>query len=182
MYGLIHAAARKMVLDQLGAEAWRRVLERAGFDDLHFINGEVYSDETTFALIGAIVEESGIAADKLLFEFGRFWIGFVGTSAFANAMAATGDDFVSFVDGLDRLHRSVRTAMPQARMPSFEVLDARVGRVEILYVSERAGLETFVAGLLQGLLEKFGERGAISHAPADDGVVFSVALEARAAA
>ncbi|WP_135209881.1 heme NO-binding domain-containing protein [Vitreimonas flagellata] len=182
MYGLIHSAARQMVLDQLGAEAWRRVLQRAGFDDLHFINGEVYSDEATFALIGAIVDENGIASDTLLFEFGRYWIGFVATSAFANAMAATGDDFVSFVDGLDRLHRSVRTAMPQARMPSFEVLSAIGGNVEILYVSERAGLDNFVAGLLQGLLEKFGARGAISYARADDGVVFSIALEARAAA
>ena len=182
MYGLIHSAARQMVLEQLGADAWSRILARAGYVDMHFINGEVYGDEVTFGLVGASSDVIAMPADELLFAFGRYWIGFVGQSAFSSAMKATGKDFVSFVAGLDRLHRSVRIAMPEARMPSFEVLQPDAAHVKILYVSDRRGLEAFVAGLLQGLMDRFGESGQISHAHAPDGVVFTIALRARAAA
>lgn len=182
MYGLIHSAARQMVLEQLGPDVWRQTLDRAGLDDLHFISGEVYGDEVTLGLIGAIVETTSIPADTLMFEFGRYWITFVAKSAFARAMDVSGGDFVSFIDGLDRLHRGVRTAMPMARMPSFEVLHSTPDRVEVLYVSERQGLERFVCGLLTGLLERFGERGAVGFAHAEDGIVFSINMEARAAA
>lgn len=182
MYGLIHSAARQMVLDQFGAETWRSVLERAGMSELHFIHGEVYTDETTLSLIGAIVETASIPADTLLFEFGRYWISYVSGSAFSRAMTMSGNDFVSFVEGMDRLHRGVRTAMPMARMPSFEVLSSTSRIVEILYISERTGLDSFVAGLLTGLLERFGEKGVVTYAPADDGMVYSIALETRAVA
>lgn len=182
MYGMIHTAARQMVLDRFGPEAWERVIARAGFDSMHFINGEVYGDDVTLALVGAIVAESGMPADELLRAFGKYWIGYVTTSPFAAAFNATGHDFTSFVDGLDRLHRSVRTAMPRANMPKFEVLETAPGRVDILYSSTRAGLEPFVAGLLLGLLERFGESGEISYSPGEGGVVFAVAMRARAAA
>jgi hypothetical protein len=182
MYGLIHSAARQMVLDQFGGETWRSALERSGLSELHFIHGEVYADEVTLGLIGAIVETTRMPVDALLFEFGRYWITYVSGSAFSRAMAMSGNDFVSFVEGMDRLHRGVRTAMPMARMPSFEVLSSTPHVVEVLYVSERAGLDAFVAGLLTGLLERFGQKGVVTHASASDGIVYSIAIEARAAA
>ena len=183
MYGMIHNAARELAVAQWGEDAWRRILDRAGLDEIHFIAGDVYSDEVTFGLMGAITEETGVPLETLLFDFGRYWIIYASESAFASVMRTCGADFQSFVAGLDRMHRSIRTAMPQAQMPSFEVLSNTDGRVEILYASTRQGLEPFVDGLFVGLLDHFKEAGEISHAPRnDEGVVFTVKLAKRRAA
>jgi len=182
MYGMIHAAARQLTLDRFGPEAWERIRARSGLTDMHFISGETYPDEATSALLNEIVAECGIPVDGLLRAFGAYWITYVTLSTFAAAFEATGRDFVSFIEGLDRLHRGVRTAMPRADMPKFEVLESAAGCVDVLYVSNRTGLEPFVEGLLHGLLRRFNEQGEISWRATPDGVVFTVAMTQRTAA
>ena len=74
-----------------------------------------------------------------------------------------GNDLVSLLSNLDRMHVGIAAQMPGASMPSFEVLDASDTQIKIRYRSERDGLEAFVVGLLQGLLNQFNDFGEIRY-------------------
>ena len=75
------------------------------------------------------------------------------------------------------MHSSVQTTMPTARMPVFEVIDRAPGRIKLQYDSDREGLQSFVEGLLEGLMSHFGETGKVVHHSLPEGDVFSVEYE-----
>jgi hypothetical protein len=182
MYGMIHQAARKMAIESMGEARWRDILAEIGFDEEHFISGRHYDDATTFALVGAVSKASGMAMDPLLEAFGRYWIGFAGASSYGRMLDVAGETFEELIESLDRMHASIKSTMPEASMPGFEVLESNGAAMELRYSSERTGLNSFVVGLLKGLLDRFGEVGEITpRAASDGGVIFSIAREMRAA-
>ena len=174
MYGMIHRAARDFALDSVDEQDWDAILQRLGLDNRHFISGQHYDDATTFELVGALSELLGTPVPDLLYEFGRYWIGFTERSDYAAALAMAGDDLVTFLRNLDDLHHGIQATMPEASLPSFTVKNADAGQIELLYMSDRQGLETFVEGLLAGLLAKFSEHGSISHRADAGGVAFLI--------
>ena len=86
-----------------------------------------------------------------------------------------GDDLVTFLRNLDDLHRGVMATMPEAVLPSFSVEHSDSSRIDLLYQSDRAGLASFVTGLLQGLMDKFSETGSVTYATEPDGLMFHIA-------
>ena len=44
MYGLIHSAARELVLESMGPEMWANILKTCGLSEEHFINGKRFED------------------------------------------------------------------------------------------------------------------------------------------
>lgn len=174
MYGMIHRAAREFAMQTLDDEVWQSILTKVNLDSRHFISGQHYSDEDTFALIGELSEHLDTPVPELLTEFGRYWISFTGRSDYSAALAMAGDDLVTFLRNLDELHHGIQATMPEASLPGFTVMVADPDQIVLLYTSERQGLETFVEGLLLGLLAKFSEAGAISHRPAQAGVEFRI--------
>ncbi len=174
MYGMIHRAAREFAMQSMDEEAWQSVLTKVGLDSRHFIRGQHYSDEHTFALIGELSDRLNIPAPELLTAFGRYWISFTEKSDYAPALAMAGDDLVTFLRNLDELHHGIQATMPEARLPGFTVKEADPSQIVLLYISDREGLETFVEGLLLGLLAKFSEAGSISHQPTEGGIEFRI--------
>lgn len=179
MYGMVHTAARSMVVDTLGEGAWTRILDEAQLNGEYFISGQNYSDDVTFALIGAISRVSGIETSDLLKNFGRYWIKYASNSSYGTMFRIGGLDLVTFLTNLNRMHASIHSTMPASRMPSFEVLHVEDGRIDVLYGSDRTGLFPFVEGLMSGLMEHFGETGHVTHMATADGDVFSLHREAR---
>jgi Haem-NO-binding len=175
MYGMIHRAARTMSVEVLGEAAFNALATDAGFDEADFLSARVYPDERTFALVGAIAVRAGMSVEEALRAFGRFWIGYADQSAYAPVMRMNGDTFEEFVSNLDRMHATIQRVMPETRMPSFEVVLSDAARIEVIYRSERTGLEAFVCGLFEGLIERFGESGQVSHAQGHDGIRFTIA-------
>lgn len=177
MYGMIHKAAREMVVREAGEMRWGAVLEASGVGEGAFISPKVYSDETTFALIGAVSSELGIPLPVLLESFGRFWISYADSSAYGGVMALTGADLLTFLQNLDRMHAEIRVSMRDARMPSFEAHEEGPDSIRLVYRSERAGLEPFVIGLLRGLLSRFAVTGEVAEVErTNDGTVFLITL------
>ncbi len=174
MYGMIHRAAREFAMQTLDEQVWQSILAKVNLDSRHFISGQHYSDEDTFALIGALSEKLDKPVPELLTEFGRYWINFTERSDYAAALAMAGEDLVTFLGNLDELHHGIQATMPDARLPGFTVQAVDADQIVLTYTSERQGLETFVEGLLLGLLDKFSETGAISHRPTKAGVEFTI--------
>ena len=179
MYGMIHRAARQMIRDSNDAEAWVRVLNATGLEDDAFISAQVYSDEVTFNLIGAISNELGTPVPDLLVQFGRYWVAFAASSPYSQILSLAGDDIATFIGNLDRTHASVKASMPGAVLPSFLLVRADERSLQVAYRSPRQGLEPFVLGLLQGLLEHFNEKGDVTEiGPSQDGVDFLIRFAA----
>ena len=174
MYGMIHKALRELAIDKAGEDAWREIAIECKLDSEHFISGQHYSDNVTNALIRAVAAKTGADVDTLLKDFGRHWIEFAENSSFSAVLDMAGDDLVTFLDNLDRMHVSIKTTMPEAVMPSFHVDKAGGDEVVMTYTSPRQGLTPFVTGLLEGVLARFGEQGEISSSPVKDGAVFRI--------
>ncbi len=174
MYGMIHKAAREYCEGRIGKDAWDRLMLRCDLDREHFISGKHYDDETTMRLLSEIRDTLGCEMDQLLFEFGHYWISFTQASSYAAAMKMLGDDMPTFMRNLDSLHQSVQSTMPEASLPSFVVIGESQTTIELLYRSNRDGLETFVKGLLTGLMDRFGESGDISSRYSGSDLIFTI--------
>lgn len=175
MYGMIHKAARQFTLECKGEATWADIMSRCDMNDEHFISGQHYSDAVTFSLLGEISNVLDTSLDDILFEFGRYWVEFTAHSSYANVLDMAGDDLVTFLENLDTMHRSIKATMPDAVMPIFAVIRNSGPEIELLYRSERAGLEQFVLGLLYGLMDRFSEHGEISFTRSDGDTIFAIA-------
>lgn len=178
MYGMIHRALRQMMIDRLGPSAWAKVELETNTGPADLISLCVYGDSKTIALIAASAARLGLPVDEALRDFGRYWVRFAELSSFGPIMDFTGEDLVTFIDNLDRMHRSVVLAMPDARVPSFSLLDETRERLLVRYRSDRTGLEHFVVGLLEGLMDRLNETGTVEIAGRDGQAIdFAIHLD-----
>jgi Haem-NO-binding len=164
MYGMTHRALRQMMIDELGPAAWSRIERETATGPADLISLCVYDDSKTIALINASAAQLGLGFDEALRVFGRYWVQFAEASSFGPIMDFTGQDIVTFINNLDRMHRSVVLAMPDARVPSFALVEETRDRLLVRYRSDRTGLESFVIGLLEGLMDRLGETGTVELA------------------
>lgn len=169
---MIHQAARDMAIDRLGQAGWDGLVASNGFSSRDFIGLDTYSDAQTMALIDMIAERLEISRDAALFDFGRRWMDFASASFFGRTLRMAGSDLETFLGNLDRMHAGLKSNLPTARMPSFQVLTADCRYIEVLYVSERDGLVPFTHGLLTAVAERFGANPEIAIELRANGVVF----------
>lgn len=183
MYGMIHRAVREMVTETAGAETWREIERDAVVGPREMISALVYDDSVTFAIVTAASARLGISVEDALRAFGRYWIRFTVQGPYADIIRFTGRDIVTVIANLDRMHSAVLAAMPDARMPSFSIVESAPRALRVRYKSERSGLDTFVAGLMEGLLDHFGHSGEVSRLPDGnhDGTDFVLRFDGGAA-
>ncbi|MGL4413151.1 heme NO-binding domain-containing protein [Roseinatronobacter monicus] len=174
MYGMIHQALRDMAIQHMGDAGWAALLQDAGLKQPLFIGMDYYSDETTMTLICLIAERLNMPLDTALHEFGGVWIDFAGASEYGRILQMAGDDFVTFLESLDRMHASIRSNMPKAEMPSFELIAADTEQMQLRYRSTRNGLAPFVQGILQAVAIRFQESVIISFHLEDGGAFFII--------
>ncbi len=176
MYGMIHQAARSLVIDLRGEEAWQEILDLSELNAEHFISAQYYGDDITYRLIGVASNYLGLETEVVLEEFGKYWLTFAEKTAYGSVLAMAGDDLETFLGNLDRMHSSISSTMPSAVMPSFLLGRTAEGGLLVAYRSERAGLAPFVKGLLRSVLERFGQTGEVSMKLTADGADFTILL------
>jgi hypothetical protein len=180
MYGMIHQAARDLALARLGAEEWERLVAEGGLSGRHFIGVEYYADAETMRLVGLIADRLGCDMDATFYQFGRFWVDFAAASAYGRVLSMAGGDLETFIANLDRMHASIKSNMPRASLPGFDVIASDADAILVLYRSERAGLAPFVQGILSAVAERFGEAVEVSFVEQDGGALFTLARRRRA--
>ena len=161
MYGMIHRAMRQMVHEELGEEAWLALEQKLAIGPTELLTGMVYDDALTLQIVAEAAARLNLSVEQCLFAFGQYWVRFAGQGSLSSIMKFTGQNLASFIAILDPLHLAVGAAMPGARLPSFATLENAPGHLVVEYRSDRAGLESFVLGLLQGLMDRFQARGDI---------------------
>lgn len=174
MHGMIHKALRELAIEKAGEDAWREIAAKCKLDSEHFISGQYYSDDITNEMIDAVAAKLGVDVETLLREFGRYWMRFAQNSSYSGVLDMAGDDLVTFLGNLDRMFAAIKAAMPKAIIPSFNLKAVKSDEIVIAYASQRKGLTPFIAGFLEGVLERFGEKGEISNSPRPGGAEFRI--------
>lgn len=162
MYGLVNRGVRDLVIAAHGEEVWQTIADKAGVDASGFDELVNYDDAITYALVDAASETLQQSAEDILFAFGQHWVLYTGSDKWGYLFDLAGNDFVSFLQGLDNLHGRVEIAMQESRIPQFSV-NKHDDHLILEYHSHREGLAPMVLGLLQGLQDKFDEQWSIEH-------------------
>lgn len=182
MFGMIHKSARAMVLEQFGPTAWDQILHSAKLDDGDFVSAQPYPDETTFRLIGAAASTAGLTVDQTLLAFGHHWVKTADQGLYSNVMAILAGSLLEALTNLDRMHASIQIALPDAQLPQFVVVSHDDRSIQLAYYSRREGLESFVSGLLEGLLMRFNQPGSVVFSGMDGAArLFTVTFDPPAA-
>jgi hypothetical protein len=162
MYGLVNQAVKSLLVEAQGEAVWQQVRTQAGAPD-EFSPLVPYDDAVTYNLVGAASEILGQPADRLLYQFGMYWVERIATAHYAEMMNASGTTFSLFLRNLDQMHERMRVTFPGYRPPSFRVVELDDSRLQVDYYSSRAGLVPFVEGLFHGLAVHFGRSLTIAQ-------------------
>jgi hypothetical protein len=152
---MVNKALEEMVCARLGDEAWEEIKTRAGVDVDVFVSNEAYDDEVTYKLVTAAAEVLQTPAQEILEEFGRHWILCTAREGYADLLDACGSTLPEFLANLPSFHTRVAMIFPKLAPPVFECTDRTEHSVRLHYHTHRAGLRSFVEGLLDGLGARF---------------------------
>ena len=156
MYGLVNKALQDLVVTSHGQAAWDRIKQEAGVEIELFISNDGYPDQVTYKLVSAASHQLGISADKVLFDFGRYWVLKTAREGYGDLMESAGRSLRGFLAYLPNFHSRVSLIFPHLTPPRFRCADVTANSMRLHYESDREGLASFVLGLLDGLGESFG--------------------------
>ena len=162
MYGVINKSLRDMVTEGHGEAIWAQVLAKAGVPSDSFLAMRSYDDEITFRLAVASSGVLGVDVDTALHAFGKHWVNHTLARDYDALVRSTGSTMLEFLENLNELHDRISTTFLEYQPPEFRVSELEKNRMEVEYISHREGLNSFVAGLLIALSERFNEPMSIS--------------------
>ena len=163
MYGLVNKAVKGLVISNFGEEKWEKIKSEVGFEDNDFVSMQAYPDSLTYDLVVAASDELGLSTEYILKAFGEYWILFTAEEGYGETLRNYGNDLITFLKNLDRLHEQVAIMMPELTPPSFTVNEIHSNKVKVIYESQRDGLSAMVIGLLTGLGKKFNKQCTVEH-------------------
>ena len=163
MYGLINVAIRDLVTNRFGQESWDQITEKAQVDEMAFVRMGQNDDAVTYALIGAASEILDLPASDILQAFGQYWTEFTAEEGYGHLLDSAGKTLPEFLQNLDQLHARVGTMYPNLKPPIFECSNITENSLDLLYRSEREGLDDLVIGLLKGLGVRFNNEVTIEQ-------------------
>lgn len=170
MYGMVNRAVEDLVTARFGEETWEKVKRAAGVDLDAFISNEPYPDDLTYKLVTGASQVLGVPAGQVLELFGEHWILVTARNGYGDLLDASGRTLPQFLENLPNFHTRVALIFPALEPPHFRTTDVTTRSLRLHYTSRRAGLSSFVLGLLRGLSKMFDTPIAVEHArKKDDG-------------
>jgi hypothetical protein len=163
MYGLLNQALKEVVLSQAGERVWSDICVTVDVsaEDFEFL--VPYDDVVTYRLVEAASETLGVSGNEILQMLGRHWVTFTAQQGYGEMMTLFGRDLRTCLKNLNRMHGHMGAMMPDLHPPRFIVEDRGPDNLTLHYHSNREGLAPVVAGILEGLAEKFKEKIQITH-------------------
>ena len=156
MHGMVNKALQQMVTARCGERVWEVIIARAGIETEVFISNKNYEDEVTYLLVKESAEYLGVHTDRLLEDFGEYWVLETARRGYGGLMNSAGANIKEFLTNLPDFHARVMMIFPDLKPPEFTLLDAGESMVLMRYSSHRAGLGPFVKGLMIGLGKLYG--------------------------
>jgi hypothetical protein len=157
MYGLIHKSVMSMVSIQSGQALWEQIMNEAGIEEEHLITLRSYDDEITYKLIEVTARLTETAPEKLLENFGRYFIEDYSTNQYGYLLSAYGDTTFSLLKNINLLHTNISSTFVGYAPPHFELIMQNDDEALLVYKSARVGMTPFVRGLILGMATQFNE-------------------------
>ena len=157
MYGMINRAIKDLVLTKFGASAWEEICERAGVEIDIWLGNESYPDSETYALVAAASEVLQVPTATVLGAFGEHWVLETARTEYGGMLDAGGRTFREFLINLPNFHARIELIFPRLVPPAFRLTNIEENSLRLHYLTQRTGLAPFVAGILRGLAQRFGE-------------------------
>ncbi len=171
MYGLVNQGVKDLVIQVAGEKVWLDLC-RENNCPTDFISMQQYDDAITYGLVASASRALNLPAEKILGEFGKFWIKYTAKEGYGPIMDLFGHDFKSCLQNLNQLHARMGMTMPLFKPPHFDFHEEKENFYRITYTSKRKGLSPMVVGLLEGLAEKFSVQiRIIDQVPCENGSV-----------
>ena len=162
MYGMVNKAIEEMMLLHHDEATWERIKAQAGVDVDVFISNDGYPDELTYHLVDAAAETLAIPAEQVLQAFGEHWVLVTAEEGYGELMGAGGRTLEEFLRNLPGFHARVALIFPNLKPPTFKVANVTANSLDLHYYSRRAGLQSFVIGMVQGLAKRFATTVEVS--------------------
>lgn len=156
MHGIIFNELKKFVDNQVGGDAWLRILDGAGFKSKVYMPIEEYPDAEAVALVGAASRHTGIGAQDLLEGFGRFIAPDL-VQLYRHLLKPDWRTLELIENTEQTIHAAVRLRNPGARPPELKCERLSPDEVVIVYSSQRQMCAVAV-GIARGLAEWFKEQ------------------------
>lgn len=163
MYGLVNRALQQLVCSQRGEQVWNEIRARAGVDYEVFTRMDSYPDEVTHSLVAAAAEVLATPTDVLLREFGRYWMRYTMVEGYGALLSDLGKTLQEAFAALDAMHARVALLYPELKPPTFKVVSIEPGCFHLHYSSHRSGFVPMVAGLIEGMGERYGMKLDVRH-------------------
>lgn len=158
MYGFINQALQEYVIRESSFETWEEVLKKANIDlgeTGEFNQRRIYDDQNTFDLLRVASEVLGLSQNYILEKFGEVFFEYCQDAGYEKILGNLGSNLKDFFNSMDAIHEHLLFVFPGMRTPSFHAKDTPDGSgIEILYYSERAGLEYMVVGMVKAVASK----------------------------
>lgn len=160
---MVNKAIEGMVIEKCGKMTWQKILMAAGMEDEIFISNQAYPDELTYNLVASASKTMGEPVEKVLEDFGNYWVMGVARIEYADLMTRHGLGFGEFLDHLPNFHSRLEMIFPNFKPPTFRVRERASHSLKLQYATHREGLSQFVVGILYGLGEFYHTKVTISR-------------------
>jgi len=161
MHGIIFTGLKKYVRTRLGDEAWNNLRAAAGLSGRVYLPVQPYPDEELQALLTTASHLTGISAQELLEDYGRFI-----APDFLTVYRALLNPEWRTLDLLEHIektiHPAVRANNPGAKPPELRVDRPEPDRLVIEYQSARQ-LCGLAKGLIRGIADHYGDRVTLAE-------------------
>lgn len=158
MYGFVNQALQEFVIRESSFETWEEILKKVNLDlgeSGEFNQRRIYDDQNTFDLLRVVSEVLGLSQKYILEKFGEIFFEYCQDAGYEKMLDNLGSNLKDFFNSLDAIHEHLLFVFPGMRAPSFHAKDTPDGSgIEILYYSERAGLEYMVVGIVKAVAKK----------------------------
>lgn len=151
MYGIVNKSIEDLVVTNFGQEKWEAIYKRSGVDVDFFLSSEIYDDDVTFKIAGAVAAEMELTISQVLIAFGEWWVLKTTKEKYPGLMESGGNNLRDFLVNLPNFHNRVMLIYPKLTPPEFKVSEIADKSLHLHYFSKREGLQDFVRGILQGL-------------------------------
>lgn len=152
MYGLVNKAIVNLIKQEFGENVWEQIRQKTNTPN-SFLTNEPYDDSITYSLVAATSEILKIPPDKILFQFGLYWVNVTSKEEYPELMEACGSNLKEFFLNLPNFHTRVSLLYPNLSPPEFNVVVNEDNSILLHYYSDRPGLKNFVLGLIHGLAQ-----------------------------
>lgn len=159
MYGVIQLVIEDCVISKFGLTAWEQIRADAACLDVPvggFMRHEYYPDDITMRLAASAATVLGVDLAQVLEVVGVHFVQWMLAHGYRSMLTSQGTNMLEFLNSLDDMHFGLLQGMPRLVYPRFHCFEepgAENGVLLLDYASSRAGLASFVCGLLRGVGE-----------------------------